>query len=249
MGWRMDLKEFGFEKDELFLLFKSLIGDLNEIFSFRGVKFGCRFKDRREGLVVDVLAYYEPNRKEICVCGRNLRNALTTYGLGEGCARLFMLYVLLHEFIHYTIDYLGFHPRLTRLPDTARFDEPFSEYIALRSCVEGRLRVFGSSIMELPVKEDEKRCIPLFSSLSRPVPYSYFNCLYASRENLLNISAEATFLMFVKMLSRITAVNPDPLILSRMLLMGSPMESSSNEDKPYAKLIQKIPAVGVLWCV
>jgi hypothetical protein len=241
----------GFEKEQAFHLFKNLISDLGGLFIFRGVRFRCRCKcvDVPDGrLVVDILAYYDPGTKEVFVCSRNLNKAINAYKLDVSCARMFILYVLLHEFVHYALDYLGFRPLLTRLPDKVRFDEPFCEYVALRSCVEGRLRLFGSIIRELPGKEDEKRCVPLFSTFSRPVPYSYFNRIYAPQEGLLNVSAEAIFMKFVKMFSRIPAVNSDPITLTRMLFIDPTTELALRVIKPYMRLLQKIPAVGVLWC-
>jgi hypothetical protein len=239
----------GCEKEQVFHLFKSLISDLGGLFIFRGVRFRCKCPDvSDERLVVDVLAYYDSGTKEIFVCGRNLNKAINTYKIGVSCTRMFILYVLLHEFVHYALDYLGFRPLLARLPDKVRVDEPFSEYVALRSCVEGHLRFFGSIIRELPVKEDEKRCVPLFSTFSRPVPYSYFNRIYAPQEGLLNVSAEAIFMRLVKAFSRIPAVNPDPMSLPRMLLIDPPTELVLKDVKPYMRVLQMIPAVEVLWC-
>ena len=237
-----------YEKEQIFAFFKRLISDLEDLFVFRGEKYRCEYTKRyEEGLVVDRLAYYDLRLREIFVCEKNLLEALTTYKVSESCVRMFILYVLLHEFVHYVLDFLGFTPLLVRLPTTVRFDEPLSEYIALRSCIEGRLRIFGY-VKEIHVKEDEKRCVPLFSSIYRPAPYSYFKRLYASQENLLNISAEVIFLKLVRMFLRIPAVNPDPIAFSRLLLVGPPAELDLKEEKRYKKLIHKIPAVKILWC-
>jgi hypothetical protein len=237
-----------YEKERVFILFKQLVGELEGLFVFRGERYRCEcMKGYEEGLVVDRLAYYDLRLKEIFVCEKNLLQALTTYKVGEGCERMFMLYVLLHEFVHYVLDFLGFGPVLVRLPNSVRFDEPFSEYIALRSCIEGRLRIFGY-VKEIHVKEDEKRCVSLFSTMYRPAPYRYFKPLYASQENLLNISAELIFLKLVRIFSRIPAVNPDPIALSRLLFVGPTSELDLKEEKRYKKVLHKIPVVAVSWC-
>jgi hypothetical protein len=53
---------------------------------------------------------------------------------------------------------------------------------------------------------------------------------------------------FVKMFSRIPAVNSDPITLTRMLFIDPTTELALRVIKPYMRLLQKIPAVGVLWC-
>lgn len=227
-------------------LLKQIADEMNDLFIFLGEEGGYKFpKCKGEGFVVDSVASYDLRLKKIFFCEGNFLNSIRIYGVNdERFLRIFALYVLLHEFTHYALDILGLQSRLHGVPLYARFDEPFCEYIALRACVNGYLKLFGCR-REIAVSEGERGFLPLISSIPRPAPYCYFKEIYARPENLLGMPSEIIFIRltntFLKVRSLMT--NPDQNAIFRLLLFSQPIP-----PKKVCRwsLRRKVKAVGVV---
>lgn len=229
-------------------LLQQLANEMNDLFVFLGEKSKHNFPKRHkeEGFVVDTLAYYDPRLKKIFFCEKNfLESARGIYNISdEKFLRVFALYVLLHEFTHYALDLLGFQNHFHRLPDCVKFDEPFCEYVSLRACISGRLKLFNYE-REVIINESEKRFLPFLSSMSRPAPYCYFREIYARPENLLGKSAEIIFLKLKNTLSKMKTpiINPDQNAIFRLLLTSQPI---SLKEIYRRDLKRKIRVVGII---
>lgn len=187
----------------------------------------CERWYREEGLVVDNLAYYKSSARAIVFCSNRYEETIRAYGIdSHECLDAFTMYVLLHEFTHYITDILGYLEQISTLSKAARFDEPFCEYVALRSLATGVYRVFGyerrfNSLSEM------RKCLPFIASLHRPYPYSLFKELFAIPSEIFSVSVEDIFIslhsavMQLRNSSRgmIEPVNPDSMLLARLLLL------------------------------
>ncbi|MEM4444112.1 MAG: hypothetical protein QXJ21_01980 [Thermofilum sp.] len=154
----------------------------------------CQEVRAKEGLVVDLLAFYDPKAKMIVFCAPEFEREVRRYRISSAaCCEVFALYVLLHEFTHYIIDVFGLSGWLRELDESKRFDEPFCEYAALRALATGVYRAFEFE-RRLCAPPRARECLPFIASLPRPHPYRLFRELYAAPHEIFGTSAESIFL-------------------------------------------------------
>lgn len=228
-------------------LLQQLANEMNNLFVFMGDGAYEFPKQRGEDFIVDTIACYDLRLKKVFFCEENFLRIIERYKeLGEEFSRIFAIYILLHEFTHYVLDHLGIGQDFFGSPMALRFDEPFCEYIAIRACVDGRLRLFNCE-WKVMVSEYEKKFTSFISSMPRPAPYCYFREIYARSDNLLGESAETIFLRIKNTFSRIRVLqeNPSPTAIFRLLLASNAI--SPKEIYTYEQKIKKgIKAVGVV---
>lgn len=203
------------------------LGGVADLFKVvRGGYKGLCQQRLTEGLVVDTLAYYNPGEKVIVLCKDLIEKFVQTHRVDTvGCYEAFLLYVLLHEHAHYVTDVLGLLERFSNLNELVRLDEPFCEYVALKSVATGVYRVFGYE-RRLETPANARTCAPLIATLHRPPPYSLFRELYAIPSEAFGIKAEEVLLSLTRKTSKLETVlksrvaSPEPVFSLRLALLA-----------------------------
>lgn len=193
-----------------------------------------RVNTEGEKLNVDIIAFYDPKERMIVFYVYEFERALRMFKIdAPECREVFALYVLLHEFTHYIIDALGLHKWLLKLVKLKiEPDEPFCEYVALRSLATGVYRVFDFE-RRLCMLPKAQECLPFIASLPRPYPYNLFKDLYAIPNDIFNINAERILL---SILSAHFLLDRSPVTIERHFNIPLPSLTTSSRSHSYPPL-------------
>jgi len=166
-----------------------------------------------EGLVVDTLAYYDRENKEIIICECNLSESIRYFRIRGDAIKTYILYVLTHEFCHHLLDVAKLSIDRSGV---LKIDEPFCEFLALNAIATGSIH-FLNFVLKLNIDtESHKRFLPYISMLPRPPPYKYFRELFA-RAYALGLRIDRIYLCLLSKVAKLPVESPDPNILVRLL--------------------------------
>ncbi|MHA1334091.1 MAG: hypothetical protein ACTSPL_08505 [Candidatus Odinarchaeia archaeon] len=201
-------------------LLLKIISHMPDMFKYMGERTCSppKYSQRgEEGFIVETIAWYEPRYKSITFNMQGFYRSVKTFKIPEEYWNLFLFYILMHEFCHYVLDMAGFY-RDKDVSANFAFDEPFCEYIALKTCLDKCFKVFNyKREINFIIDEEVKKALPVISSLPRPAPYNYFRELYGRAHFILRVAPEDTLIRITK-IKLYSHINPEILLRCTILV-------------------------------